>query len=70
MFGRILVFIIGAPVGFWVVRYKDRIVNMVGKMELAEKYLGDGGTYNMWVVIGMGIILGSFMYMIGIFPGQ
>lgn len=67
---RILVGLIGIPVGYYILRYKDRVVMTVGKMEWAERYLGAGGTYNAWVVIGMAVIAGSFLYMFGVFPGQ
>lgn len=70
MFIRILVGIIGIPVGYYLLRYKDRIVMNFGKMDWAEKYLGSGGTYNAWVLIGMLVIAGSFLFMFGVFPGQ
>lgn len=66
---RWMVLLIGVPLGFWVMRYKDRIVGMVGKMEWAERYLGEGGTYNMWSLIGLAIIIGSFLFFFGLFPG-
>jgi len=70
IFIRILVGVIGIPVGYYLLRYKDRVVMTVGKMEWAERYLGSGGTYNAWVLIGMAVIIGSGMYLFGVFPGQ
>lgn len=70
MFIRVLVGLIGIPLGIVIMIYKDRIVLTAGKMELAERYLGEGGTYNAWVIIGMLVSAGSFLYLVGLFPGQ
>ena len=66
---RILVGLIGVPVGYYMLRYKDRIVINFGKMDWAERYLGAGGTYNAWVLIGILVIVGSVLFMFGLFPG-
>ena len=69
-FYRILIFIIGVPVGLYMVRYKDRIVANFGKMAWAEKSLGAGGTYNAWVIFGMIIMIISALIITGSLPGQ
>lgn len=65
---QILVGLIGIPLGILILVYKERIVFTFGKMDWAEQRLGAGGTYNIWVLIGLGVIIGSFLYMIGSFP--
>lgn len=67
---RLFVAIVGMPTGYYFMRYKDRIVQSFGKMGWAEKYLGDGGTYNAWVMIGMAVFAGSFLFLFNAFPGQ
>ncbi len=66
---RILVLVLGVTIGFWVVRYRVKVVDTVGKMEWAERSLGNGATYNVWVLIGTGIVAGSILYFFGLFPG-
>lgn len=65
---RVVVGLIGIPLGFIILVYKERIVFTFGKMEWAERRLGSGGTYNVWVLVGLGVMIGSFLYMIGSFP--
>jgi len=65
---QILVGLIGIPLGVVILIYKERIVFTFGKMDWAEQRLGSGGTYNIWVLIGLGLVIGSFLYMIGSFP--
>lgn len=69
MIVKILVLIIGAPLGFWFVRNRARVVETVGKMEWAERYLGNGGTYNVWLLIGTLLAVGSILYFFGLLPG-
>ena len=35
--------------------------------DFAEKYLGMGGTYNMWKIIAIAIMIFGFLYLIGTF---
>ncbi len=69
-FYRILIFVIGMPIGFYMLRYKDRIVQNFGQMDWAEKYLGSGGTYNAWVIFGILIMVVSALILTGSLPGQ
>ena len=48
-----------------MVKYRERIVRIVGKSDLAEKYLGLGGSYNMWVIIGMITMFVGAMILLG-----
>lgn len=65
---RIIVLIIGVPLGFWLVRYRTKVVDVVGKMAWAERYLGEGGTYNVWLLIGTLVTAGSILYFFGLLP--
>jgi hypothetical protein len=48
-----------------MVVYRERIVNTIGKNDIAERYLGMGGTYNMWVIIGIITIIIGTMILLG-----
>lgn len=62
---RFLLFLLFFVIGVLMVKYRERIVRIVGKSDLAEKYLGLGGTYNMWVIIGIITIFIGAMIFIG-----
>jgi|YelNatPaOPRAMG01_1025707.scaffolds.fasta_scaffold468270_1 hypothetical protein len=57
---RILIFFGAIFVGILILRYTERIVDMVGHMEWAERYLGfgaGGGTYTFWKIMGILVII-------------
>lgn len=62
---RILVGLIGIPLGFLVLLYRDKVKDFVGSIDWAEKYLGTGGTWTALILIGVLTIVLSFMFMIG-----
>ena len=64
-FKRFIAFIIFIIIGYLMVKYRERIVRIVGKSDLAEKYLGLGGSYNMWVIIGMITMFVGAMILLG-----
>ncbi len=63
MFTRIIVSIILVAVAILILKYTELIVRNVGKSDLAEKYLGMGGTYNMWKLIAVAIIIVAVLYV-------
>lgn len=58
---KLLIFVVGSLFGFLILKYRERIVYTVGKSEWAEMKLGAGGTYAMWQLIGLAIIVLSFL---------
>lgn len=62
---KILVFIILVAVAFLILKYTEPIVRMIGKSDLAERYLGMGGTYNMWKIIAVILIIAGLLYVTG-----
>ena len=69
MIFRILVGIIGVPLGFLILRYRDKVKDFVGDIGWAERYLGSGGTWTALILIGVLRIVLSFMFMVGSFQG-
>jgi len=65
VFKRILIFIILFVVGVLLIKYREQIAKIVGKNDLAEKYLGAGGTYNLWVIIGIITTIAGAMVLLG-----
>ena len=42
---------------FLLIKYRERIVGITGKFSWAEKYLGMGGTYRFFVILGVIVFL-------------
>ncbi len=45
--------ILGAGISFVSLRYTLQMARTFGKVGWAERYLGEGGTYTMWKIIGI-----------------
>lgn len=37
----------------FLLKYRERVVRMTGKIGFAEKYLGSGGTYNLMIILSL-----------------
>lgn len=59
---RFLVLIFGVAFGVLCVKYSYQATQLFGHNEYAEKYLGSGGTYSMWKLLGLIIIIGTIWY--------
>lgn len=62
---RFLVGLIGIPLGFAMVVYRERVKRFTGDIAWAEKHFGHGGSYTAILIIGLAIAIGSFLYMMG-----
>lgn len=60
---RILVLFLAIIIGISMMKYRERLVNLFGKNYYAEKYLGNGGSYNFWQLLGILVILGALIYL-------
>jgi len=66
MFGQIVFGIIGIPLGILIMVKAHYIVdNMTGSIGFAERYLGGGGTYAFFRILGCVIALLSMFIMFG-----
>jgi hypothetical protein len=54
-------------IGILLMRYTFQITNLFGKVEWAERNLqgGFGGTYTLWRIVGLAIIIIAMLYMFG-----
>jgi hypothetical protein len=62
---KILVLIIGVPISFLIIIYRYHLKQFTGDIAFAEQYLGSGGTYNLFILIGIAIFILSLMYALG-----
>ncbi len=66
---RIFAAIIGIPLGFVVMIYRYQLKQFTGNIAWAEQYLGAGGTYNLFILIGFFLSVLSLMYALGSIQG-
>lgn len=65
MIGRITIFLLCLGAGLAILRYTLQWVNTIGKNAWAEQHLGSGGTYTLWKLIAIILIIFGFLVMIG-----
>ncbi|MDZ7586116.1 MAG: hypothetical protein U0946_00030 [Patescibacteria group bacterium] len=63
VFVKILIFLACTGIAILILKYTEPIVRMVGKMSWAENRLGMGGTYTVWKLIAIALIVGSLIYL-------
>lgn len=68
-FGRLVIGIIGIPLGFVILFYRAAIKQFMGNIAWAEKYLGLGGTWTFIVILGVLTSVLSFLWMMGVIQG-
>ena len=66
---RILAILLGLPVAMIILKYRVKIKDFIGDVELAERYLGAGGTHTLIIIIAFGVFIGSLMYGMGTLQG-
>jgi hypothetical protein len=62
---RIIAGVFGIPLGVIIMIYRFQIKQFTGKIEWAEQHMGSGGTYNLFILIGLVISIVSLMYALG-----
>ncbi len=63
---KLLIFIIGIGIGIACVIYNRKLVQSLGPISWAERTFGAGGSYLMWQLIGLAIIVLTLFYVTGI----
>lgn len=62
---RIIVFVVGLPLGILMMVYRNQLKEITGDIEWAERNLGSGGTYTLLIMIGLLVSVLSVMYAFG-----
>lgn len=57
--------IIGIVVGFCLIKYSFQITNIFGHIDWAEQHIGGGGTYGLYKLVGVAVIIFALLYMFG-----
>jgi len=67
MFGQIVFGLIGIPLGVLIMLKANYIVDQItGFLGFAERYLGNGGTYTFYRILGFTITIVSLFVMFGL----
>ena len=67
MLTKILIFLATLILGLGIIRYNMQWVSWTGKNQWAENKLGSGGTYTLWKLVAIAIIIFGFLVLIGEF---
>jgi len=59
---KFLVLIFGLSLGIGLIKYSFQLTQIIGSNYYAERYLGSGGTYTMWKLLGLALIIGVVIY--------
>jgi hypothetical protein len=62
---KVLVFIFGVALGVLLIIYREKLQQITGDIDFAERYLGSGGTFTLYILVGLGAIILSVMYAFG-----
>ena len=62
---RYLIGIIGFILGLAIIKYRLQIREFTGLIGFAERYLGNGGTYNFYLLLGMATSFFSVLFATG-----
>lgn len=60
---KIFVLIISIFVCIGMIKYRERLVRIFGKADWAERYLGGGGTYTMWILWGLLVVVIAVVWL-------
>jgi hypothetical protein len=66
-FGGFIIGLIVVVFGVLMLKYTFNLTNFTGNVGFAEKYLGAGGTYSLYKILGIVLCLGGIMAMFGLF---
>lgn len=60
---KLIVLVAGFAIGTAFIKYNFQLTQLFGHNSLAERYLGEGGTYSMWKLLGVGLIIAAIIYV-------
>ena len=64
---KVIAFIGALALGLVILIYTKQIVDIAGNSSWAESKIGAGGTYTLWKLFGVFVIIFGFLYAVGTF---
>lgn len=65
VFIKILVWLATIFIAILLMKYRERVVRIIGKNQYAETYLGQGGTYTFWILFAILLIIIATVWLFG-----
>lgn len=62
---RFIYFLCMMAIGLGLIVYREKVQRITGNFAFAEKYLGQGGTFHFILLLGIGFIIFSVVYVTG-----
>jgi len=62
---RIILFIVLLPLGIYFIAKSETMVRIFGHNDMAERYLGSGGSYLFWKLLGIVCIILAVLFLTG-----
>lgn len=62
---RIVVGLLVSVLGFLLIVYRERVKGFTGDVGFAEQYLGAGGTFTFYLLLGIAFFFGGLMWATG-----
>ena len=66
---RFLISLVCMALGFAIIKYREALYRFTGPNAWAERWLGSGGTFNLYILIGSGVVIASILYLFGVLDG-
>lgn len=63
---KFFIFLVMTIIGLLIMKYAEPIVRTFGKSAWAEQHLGGGGSYTLWKLSGLAIIILGALYLLGV----
>ena len=65
MFNKIIVALICFPLSFIMIYYRRQLKDLMGNIGFAEKYLGQGGTHTLILLLAIALFIFTLLYVTG-----
>lgn len=61
---RLILLVVAIIVAYYMVKFREKLVRLVGKNYYAEKFLGAGGSYTMWVLLAVILVAFAVYFLV------
>lgn len=66
---RIVIGVLGIAAGLLLIKFREKFQRITGQIGFAEKYLGAGGTFTFFLLLGSLAVILAVLYIFGVLDG-